>query len=78
MESKDVCKRITIEIPQDLRFVPKEFLLSWKEGGFVERHPAIEVWHFIQRTVEDELCPGMCLTGPMGAGKSSTMLLCST
>ncbi|KAI3658398.1 hypothetical protein MP638_001398 [Amoeboaphelidium occidentale] len=66
-------ERITIQIPNDLRFVPKQALGSWAHEGFIERQCAHDVWKYVQETVTDQLRVGVYLAGPMGVGKSSIM-----
>ncbi|KAI3656092.1 hypothetical protein MP638_004405 [Amoeboaphelidium occidentale] len=66
-------ERISIQIPSDLRFVPKQALGSWSNEGFIERQSAHDVWKYVQETVTDQLRVGVYLAGPMGVGKSSIM-----
>lgn len=65
---------ITLSLPEDSRFVPKDFRKEWESGGFVERKRALEVWDYVQMTAKDESRVGAYLAGPMGEGKSSIML----
>ncbi len=69
----NLCERISAEIPDDLRFVPKQYLSSWREGGFVVRHSARDAWEYVQQTVSDESRVGAFLASPMGVGKSAIM-----
>jgi hypothetical protein len=64
-------ERISIQIPSDLRFVPKQALGSWVDQGFIERRIAKDVWQYVQDTAKDPLRVGVYLAGPMGVGKSS-------
>ncbi|KAI3637443.1 hypothetical protein MIR68_004092 [Amoeboaphelidium protococcarum] len=65
--------RISIPIPEDLRFVPKEFLKEWIDGGFIESKQCLKIWGRVQYLVQDESQVGLYLAGPMGVGKSAIM-----
>jgi hypothetical protein len=71
--SKTMANRITLSIPEDLRFTPKQALGSWAHGGFIERKCVLDVWKYVQDTVADQLRVGVYLAGPMGVGKSAIM-----
>jgi Mitochondrial ribosomal death-associated protein 3 len=64
---------ISLEITGDLRFLPKQYLTTWADGGFIVRKSARDIWQYIQDTVADRSRVGTYLAGPMGIGKSSIM-----
>ena len=66
-------QRISLPIPSDLRFVPNGYLEEWASGGFIESQRCIEIWDYVQVTLEDQSRIGACLTGPIGVGKSAIM-----
>ena len=49
--SDKMSQTIIIPIPDDLRFVPKQFSEDWANGGFIERAAAVKVWRYVQETV---------------------------
>ncbi|KAI3650650.1 hypothetical protein MP228_004131 [Amoeboaphelidium protococcarum] len=65
--------RISITISEDLRFVPKEFLKEWIDGGFIESKQCLKIWDQVQHLVQDQSQVGLYLAGPMGVGKSAIM-----
>ncbi|KAI3653510.1 hypothetical protein MP228_001457 [Amoeboaphelidium protococcarum] len=66
-------ERITVPLPEDLQFLPKQALSSWDNQGFIERQCAKDVWKYVQDTVKDQSRIGVYLAGPMGIGKSAIM-----
>jgi hypothetical protein len=44
-----MCERISIAIPDDLRFVPHDFSGEWKSDGFLETQSALSVWNNIKK-----------------------------
>jgi hypothetical protein len=68
-----MCERISIPIPDDLRFVPHDCSKEWKSDGFLETQCALDVWNNVQKAVSDDIQSGLYLDGPVGIGKSSIM-----
>jgi predicted ATPase len=68
-----MCERISIPIPDDLRFVPHDCSKEWKSDGFLETQSALDVWNNVQKAVSDDVQPGLYLDGPVGTGKSLNM-----
>ncbi len=66
-------KQISIPIPSDLQFAPKQFLEDWETGGFIESQNCLDIWDDVQKTLKESSRVGLYLAGPMGIGKSSIM-----
>jgi Mitochondrial ribosomal death-associated protein 3 len=68
-----VSERISIKLIDDLKFIPRHFLTTWSDGGYIARKSALDLWQFVKNAVADWTCLGASLGGPMGVGKSTTM-----